>query len=83
MMALRQGYTEGVAQSPGGVVALLCRQSLGGPAVGLAFALCLLAWLRAVPTARQEPVLAAVLMLVAAYGALLRGSGPELQGING
>ncbi|CAL8468287.1 g7827 [Coccomyxa elongata] len=63
-----QGYTEGLAQSAGGVFALLCRQSLGGPAVGLAFALCLLGWLRGVPAARQEPVLAAVLMLVAAYG---------------
>lgn len=38
----------------------------GGPAFGLAFAACLLAWLRFVPAARQEPVLAASLMLIAA-----------------
>ncbi len=68
-VACMQRYTAGEAQSPGGVVSLLCRQSLGGPAVGLAFALCLLGWLRFMPAAQEEPVLAATLMLVAAYGA--------------
>lgn len=71
IVACMQKYTEGEAQSPGSIVSLLCRQSLAGPAVGLAFAVCLLAWLRFVPAAQQEAVLAATLMLIAAYGVFL------------
>ena len=37
---------QGQAKSSGGYVKLACQLSTGGPAVGTAFALCLVAWLK-------------------------------------
>lgn len=48
------------------VVATLCRQSLGGPAIGLAFALCFLL-LAQLPTTWLEPLALGSASLLAAF----------------
>ncbi len=63
-----QAFARNDSPSAGEVVRTLCRQSLGGPAIGLAFALCLALWLR---FARQDVFSHGGAMLAAAYGSYI------------
>eukprot|EP00208_Stichococcus_sp_RCC1054_P003626 CAMPEP_0206134718 /NCGR_PEP_ID=MMETSP1473-20131121/172_1 /ASSEMBLY_ACC=CAM_ASM_001109 /TAXON_ID=1461547 /ORGANISM="Stichococcus sp, Strain RCC1054" /LENGTH=489 /DNA_ID=CAMNT_0053526339 /DNA_START=204 /DNA_END=1673 /DNA_ORIENTATION=- len=59
-------FVRGESLNAGGVIKMLARQSVGGPAIGVAFAVCLAGWLRWVP---QEAPAAAGAALTAAFAA--------------
>lgn len=61
-----QAFVRGESLNAGGVIKMLARQSVGGPAIGVAFAVCLAGWLRWVP---QEAPAAAGAALTAAFAA--------------
>ena len=59
-----QIFARGQSSNAGGIIKLLCRQSLGGPATGIAFGLCTSLWLYGLP---YEANSASTNLLVAAY----------------
>lgn len=63
---LMQRFVAGKHTTARDVVATLCRQSLGGPAIGLAFALCFLL-LAQLPTTWLEPLALGSASLLAAF----------------
>ena len=60
-----QSAVQGYRQSADGVLKVLCRQSLGGPAIGVAFALCALLCGMLLP---PDACLHSSLLLAGAYG---------------
>ena len=60
-----QIFVRGQSSSVGGVIKLLARQSLAGPATGLAFGLCGTIWLY---LAETDANIWSVILLVAAFG---------------
>lgn len=61
-----QGFVRGQSSSAQAVIATLARQSLGGPAIGVAFAVCLVLYIR-LPFVQKEPVLITSASILAAY----------------
>lgn len=77
-IAWLQGALQGQQLTPGSVIKQLCQLTLGGPAVGAAFGLCMVVWLRYV---YNSAVVEVTMTIVAALGAFIVGN--EMLGVSG
>ncbi|KAK9814099.1 hypothetical protein WJX72_000644 [[Myrmecia] bisecta] len=78
LFLLFQRLAEGQHETPGSVISLLCQLTLGGPAVGLAFGIAVIVWLRFI---YSDDMVEITTTIIAAYGAFIVGN--DILGVSG